>query len=232
MSRESLRRYLGPTILAAALALHLSPSSTSTAEPSRHQLYLPRIDLRPDNLPTVIVAGQSNALTGWVEKLGGRVPGWYIQTAESATRISQWAPDSPLYKRLIELSKNRNSKLIVVLWWQGESDVVEGTDSDDYKRRLAEFALAIKRDLGIPIMVAEIGPEGAWPTPDLERVRKPQRDCWRECENVIQGPSFADIEAHMLKDNLHFRMESEINLATERWYAALLRAGYVISQTS
>lgn len=118
-----------------------------------------------------------------------------------------------------------------VLYWQGETDIAIGTSQAVYRGYLADLALAIDRDFGVPLVVAEVGPgPSTIPSGNFDEIRAAQRDCWITCPNVVQGPSFADVVfANPLE--WHFMTTEETTLASDRWYDALVAAGLLPTST-
>jgi hypothetical protein len=131
-------------------------------------------------------------------------------------------PGGP-YDRMMTRVRASHATVRAVLFWQGEGDVQDAPDREAYRRKLAELALAVERDMHAPLVVAEIGPYDGYPLERIERIRAAQRDCWEVCRNVLRGPSFADIQT--TADGVHFGTDAEIRLAAERWLAALLAHG-------
>lgn len=60
-----------------------------------------------------------------------RVPIGYVNVAVSGTSSRQWLPGTPLFERLNEAGK-QVGEFRMVLWQQGESDVLEGTTTQEY----------------------------------------------------------------------------------------------------
>jgi hypothetical protein len=152
----------------------------------------------------------------WVPR-GGPVA--FLPEAHASTAIVDLTDGSPFYARLVADARARNLPVRAVLYWQGETDAVNGTDEATYRARLAALALALDRDLGAPLVVAQMGPEsGALPAA-VDAIRVAQRACWTACSNVVPGPSFADMT--LANGGDHVGTDDELTLAGDRWYDAL-----------
>lgn len=80
---------------------------------------------RTSPLP-ILLSGQSNALP---DHLGGPLQTAYapgvVNVSQGATAIRAWGPGGPLWA---ELEPQLHQPLTAFIWWQGESDAVEGGD--------------------------------------------------------------------------------------------------------
>lgn len=68
-----------------------------------------------------------------------RVPIGLVNTSVGATSTRQWLPGQPFFKNMVSAGKHAG-RFRAVLWQQGESDVIEGTNSKVYEERLRIIA--------------------------------------------------------------------------------------------
>lgn len=154
------------------------------------------------------------------------VPVAFIPTARNGTWIGQWQrepnyPANPetLYGSMISRAMGAG-KVRAVLFWQGESDAKNGMGKAQYRQLLDQFASDVRRDIGAPVVVAQIG-EGDMPAGNLDPVRLAQRESW-DAGTTVAGPSLYDV--HPKDDGVHFRSDPELAIAAHRWFHAV-RAG-------
>lgn len=69
------------------------------------------------------------------------VPIGFVNVAFAGTSTRKWAPDGPLSARL-HTAGRMVGRFRAVLWQQGESDVIDGTSTDDYVARLQAIRAA------------------------------------------------------------------------------------------
>jgi hypothetical protein len=69
------------------------------------------------------------------------VPIGFVNVAVGGTSTRKWAPDGPLSARLHKAGR-MVGRFRAVLWQQGESDVIDGTSTDDYVARLQAIRAA------------------------------------------------------------------------------------------
>lgn len=67
-----------------------------------------------------------------------RVPVAFVNVSVGATSSTKWVPDGPLHQRLCQVGREMGL-FRAVLWQQGESDVIEKTETDVYVRNLREI---------------------------------------------------------------------------------------------
>jgi Carbohydrate esterase, sialic acid-specific acetylesterase len=172
---------------------------------------------------------EAGAGGSWIPRLASRLsrsgPVAFVPAGRDGFAIADLAPGSDWYRsRLLPQARSTALPVRAVLYWQGEADAIWGLDAAAYRDQLARLAAAVKRDLGAPLVVAELGPPP--PTVDIlrvEAIRSAQRACWATCENVVRGPTFADIVQVSTVD-WHFSSDDELSLAADRWYDALVAA--------
>ena len=73
-----------------------------------------------------------------------------IPCADGGTNVSQWQPGELLYDHAIMQCKlaQRTSRLVGIIWHQGESDAL--TETAVYREKLLNVFEGFRRDLGIP----------------------------------------------------------------------------------
>lgn len=84
-----------------------------------------------------------------------------ICCADGGTKIDQWSTDGVLYQNALNNARlaMRSSKLLGILWHQGESDCSPEL-SKGYKQKLIAMLSAFRRDLGddsLPIIIGGLG---------------------------------------------------------------------------
>jgi hypothetical protein len=170
---------------------------------------------------------QLGAGGSWVPRLASRLSGGepvaFAPAGHDGYPIEYLVPGWGWYEyRLLPQARAAPVPVRAVLYWQGETDAAQGLDAAAYRAKLAALALAVKRDLAAPLVVAEIGPPPPGVDPaGVRSIRAAQRACWVSCENVVRGPSFADI-AQVSTEDWHFSSDDELALAADRWYEALV----------
>jgi hypothetical protein len=76
-----------------------------------------------------------------------RVPIGFVNVAVGGTASRQWLPGESLYENLASAGK-ATGRFRAVLWQQGESDVIERTDTDTYVERLVKIRTALAEEWG------------------------------------------------------------------------------------
>jgi hypothetical protein len=157
------------------------------------------------------------------------VPVAFIPTAKGATNITQWQRNNSNPSDTTTLYGSMYRRINVVgnvkgiLFWQGESDALDGTSQSVYKTKLETFANNAFSDFGIKTVVAQIGDFTTQPGPNVDNVRLGQIDAWNDGGNVLVGPSLYDVNT---SDYVHFESNSELQIAANRWWAAIKRDYY------
>jgi len=158
------------------------------------------------------------------------VPIVFVPTAKGATAISQWQrndvdPDdtTTLYGSMYRRISAVGGSVKAVLFWQGESDVIAGTSQSNYKTSLDAFANDVYSDFGVKTIVAQIGPFTGQTAGNIDNIRLAQVSAWNDGGNVLPGPSLYDVN---LTDTVHFKSNSELQTAANRWWAAIEKNYY------
>ena len=114
--------------------------------------------INPDRKFSGVSLGESFA-EAYVKKHGVDVG--LICCADGGTTLDQWMPDEILFDNAVYNSKlaARTSRIIGILWHQGESDCTE-VGVATYKCRFEEMIKSLKKDIGIenvPVLVGGLG---------------------------------------------------------------------------
>lgn len=151
------------------------------------------------------------------------VPVILITTATGGTALvgSVWLPPSGTqYTNMVQQVTDSGVNAVkAILWYQGESDVLNGVTKTQYKDALEDFAAAAAADLpGSPKACAlQIGYEGA----AIDDVRTAIRELWDAGGNVFGGPSLYD-----QTKLLHPATDTLIQTTANRYWAALKETLY------
>lgn len=95
------------------------------------------------------------------------VPVAFIPCAKDSTAISSWLPGashtdrSTLYGACVFRAQQVTSAVKGVLWWQGETDAVNGTSAATYETNLKAVADAFNADLGGAVLVPVLLQQGS-----------------------------------------------------------------------
>lgn len=86
--------------------------------------------------------------------VGGTAIVFWDPTVTQTRRV----PDAmTLSERAVKLTQAAGP-ITGILWWQGESDAVAGTDPDTYRVRLAHVVAGFRQELGaVPVVLAQLG---------------------------------------------------------------------------
>ncbi len=157
------------------------------------------------------------------------VPVAFIPTAKGGTSINSWQPNSlnrgdtwtlygSMYRRI-----NAVGGVKAVLFWQGETDAIDGMSQAVYKSKLVALANSIYSDFGIKTVVAQIGDESDLSGNNLDNIRLAQQSAWNDNGNVLAGPSIYDVA---IADYVHFQSNTELQLVANRFWAAIQKEFY------
>jgi hypothetical protein len=157
------------------------------------------------------------------------VPVAFVATAVGGTSIMQWQPG--LWKYYGSMSDRINAlggpgSVRAVLFWQGETDAVNGMSRVEYRSRLEQFADSVWADFGVEVVAAQIGEVGV--AGDLiDPIRQAQQEVWDAGGRVLRGPVLYDVDLSddafkgKVGDGTHFFSTADIRVAADRWWAAL-----------
>lgn len=143
-----------------------------------------------------------------------------IPCADGGTRLSQWMPGEVLYDHAVMMTKlaMRTSRLVGILWHQGESDCRGDEKVALYKERFLKMAEALRAELGeLPIIIGELAwdIDQKWEVGD--RVAK-LNAIFHEIADELPLCAVASSEGLRLKkDGIHFNTES-LRIFGKRYY--------------
>ncbi len=153
------------------------------------------------------------------------VPIAYITAANGGSSIAQWQPNSAnhgdattLYGSMYRRINAAGGRVKAVLFWQGETDALNGTGQAVYKSLLVSMADNIYSDFGVKTIVTQLGPSTLLSATNLNNIRLAQQSAWNDNGSVFPGPSLYDI---YIADPLHFRSDSVNQIAANRWWVAI-----------
>lgn len=167
------------------------------------------------------------------------VPVAFIPVPYSGSSIRDWQcreewPDDPatLYGNMLRRVAKAGGSVRAVLFWQGEWDAGSGAGDAPYEAGLRTLAEATQRDLGVRLVVCQIG-EIRWrqdsppAAPALDGIREAQAASWEWDDIAAAGPALYDILLHTAtEDRVHYRTARQLTLVTQRWWSALAAACY------
>lgn len=164
------------------------------------------------------------------------IPIAIIPVAKGGTSITQWQKNydaksdgynTNLYSNMLDRIKKAGSKIRGVIWWQGENDARLNMQLPTYFNNLNELASNIKKDLNVPIVVAQIGEVSKAPIQGILNVRNAQSNSWNKSANILKGPSLAGINlSDAGGDGIHFIEDNDVKVAADRWAVAIINALY------
>lgn len=151
------------------------------------------------------------------------LPVGFVTTAEDGSVISSWLPGQSLYTRMLAqyalATKLTNGNLRGVLWWQGESDALNGVSQSSYHSSLATLAGGIRTDLGVKLFVAKLqNCSGVAPASNLTAINAAIAQAWTDVPNVAPGPDLSDLPTD---DGFHLKTDAHIATAAARWWTAI-----------
>lgn len=161
-----------------------------------------------------LVAGHYMGATG--------VPVAFVPAAKGGSSVTAWLPArdpfnrATLYGSMAYRARLTGAK--AVLWWQGETDALDGMVQADYQRQFQQVATAIRRDLGIPIMPALLHNSMAIPDDAEAEIRRAVVEAANALDTVLLGPDLSDLASD---DQYHLRSDTNLQIAAERWWRAM-----------
>ena len=164
----------------------------------------------------------------------------FIPVPYSGSSMADWQcneawPDDPdtLYGNMLRRVTQAGGAVRAVLLWQGEWDAGSGqVDGATYEAQLGAFAEATQRDLGVRLVVCQIG-EIRWrqntppAAPALDGIRTAQQRSWEWDDVVAPGPALYDILLHTATDDrVHYRTPEQLAVVSDRWWCAVAAGCY------
>lgn len=156
------------------------------------------------------------------------VPVAFVPCAKVGSVIADWQPAAnhqdrtTLYGSMNYRGQQTGAK--AVLFWQGESDSVNGTAEATYNSNLDTLANAVNTDLGVKLVVCKIFnlDQAPW-TSDNTKVNNAINTAWGDNSNVIAGPDFSDLAMTHI-NGIHYGNDT-VYLIASRWFQAI-QAGF------
>jgi len=141
-----------------------------------------------------------------------------INWARGGSKIEQWATNQNLYKDALKNTKEslkiKNSKLVGVLWHQGESN---SKNVEAYPKQLAELIKNLRKDFSNDKLLVVFGQIGGW-NKSYDKfnemiVKQPAK---------ISGTACISNEGLGKMDAFHFNHEAQLEMG-KRYAAAMLK---------
>lgn len=154
------------------------------------------------------------------------VPVAFVPAARGGSSISDWLPGSDRFNRATLYGsmafRARLTGARAILWWQGETDALEGMSGEVYGAQFRQFADAVGADLGIPVIASLIHNSMGIPDDAEAVVRRAVVDAAGGNGNIWLGPDLSDLASD---DPYHLQSDANLQTAANRWWQAL--NGYV-----
>jgi hypothetical protein len=183
--------------------------------------------------PTDSNAGQVDAISGDPDAGGSvwallgshimnarNIPVAFVPAARGGSSINDWTPNrfnrATLYGSMATRARATGAK--AVLWWQGETDALNGVSQAEYAAQFSQLASTIRRDLGIPIIPALIHNSTAIPDDREAAIRQAVVEAARSNSAIWLGPDLSRLASD---DQYHLISDANVQAAAERWWDAL-----------
>lgn len=133
----------------------------------------------------------------------------FVPASIGGTEIAKWAPGGLLHEDLlrnIRTAQRAGLRFTHLLWHQGESDAVLGTDAESYRRSFLAMLAAIRK-LGVdaPVFVALASRCGEYPP--NEAIRAAQAALVNPALGIYAGPDTDQLGLEYRYDGCHFSAE-------------------------
>lgn len=150
------------------------------------------------------------------------VPVAFVPCAKGGTSITEWQPGANHVDRAtLYGSMNYRAFLTgakAVLWWQGETDGVDGMSQATYNSNLDSLANAIQADRGIKLVVAKLQDCTGIADANENAIRAAVADAWADNDNVVAGPDLSGLTSD---DAYHIMTDVNLSAAADLWWAAI-----------
>jgi len=151
------------------------------------------------------------------------VPVAFVPCGITTVGITTWQPGQANYVAMKAKVDITGAK--VVLWHQGEREAKDNMLQPAYNAYLDTLANEIMADFGVKIMPCKLEDLSQLDTGYNEAVVNAAiAEAGGDNANVLTGPDFSDITPSV--DGVHFKTDGELEMAAERWWAALDAAFY------
>ena len=150
------------------------------------------------------------------------IPVAFVPTAWGGSSISDWQPGEDRFDRgTLYGSMAFRARLTgarAVLWWQGETDALEGMSEETYAAQFNQFVSAVALDLGVPVIPCLIHNSMGIPDDAEAAVRQAVVQAAGANSMIWLGPDLSDIASD---DLYHLKSDANLQVAAGRWWQAL-----------
>lgn len=150
------------------------------------------------------------------------VPVAFVPAARGGSSISDWLPGSDRFNRATLYGsmafRARVTGARAVLWWQGETDALEGMSRETYAAQFSQFVDAVADDLGIPVIASLIHNSMGIPDDAEAAVRRATVEAAGANNMIWMGPDLSDLASD---DPYHLQSDANLQVAAERWWQVL-----------
>lgn len=153
-----------------------------------------------------------------------------VPCAKGGSAITSWLPGanhqdrSTLYGSMVYRALRAGGNLKAVMWWQGETDAINGMNQATYNGHLDTIANAVMSDLGVPLMACKLqNSSGITDDPNEAAINAAIAEAWADNANVLQGPDLSDLGSD---DAYHLQGDEKLATAAGRWWTAIQAALY------
>lgn len=156
------------------------------------------------------------------------VPVAFIPCARGNVTMERWLRDPTrprssrtLYGSMVRRVRAAGGRVRAVLLLQGESDARWSVPAGVYEQQLRRFAAQVRRDIGAPVVVGQIGDFSVerYPPASIDAIRSAQESVCDAGLGIVRGPSLYDID---LAGSWHIVEPEDQATAARRWAAAIL----------
>lgn len=184
-----------------------------------------------------LAAGSPWPLVATLAMADQSVPVAFITTADGGTGLvnptNDWEVDGTgvQYEDCIAIVTASGVNAIkAIIWYQGESDAVNGVSQASYNAALDALYTAFAADLpggATPLICTMIGNiQGAYVpaggTGDIDKIRFAQKEAWDDNAGIYPGPVLIDIDlTDSGGDGLHLKTNTELSTYAARCWAAI-----------
>jgi hypothetical protein len=152
------------------------------------------------------------------------VPVMFLSTADAGSRISAWKDGAYNYTNSIYMVSQityGSNKTKAVLFFQGESDIFDGTSYNSYYTDINSMVNAYTRDISTDtVIIGQVNNDPVGTLINTDNIRRAQRDTWINNSNASKGPITYDITT---SSGAHFYTNTEIQKFADRWYTSIQR---------
>lgn len=153
----------------------------------------------------------------------------FVPCAKGGVSITSWLPGAnhqnraTLYGSMVYRALRAGGNLKCVMWWQGETDAINGMTQATYNGYLDTIANAVQADLGIPLMACKLQNSSGIADANEAAINAAIAEAWADNANVLQGPDLSDLGSD---DAYHLQSDAKLLTAAGRWWTAIAAAFY------